>query len=40
MRINFLLRGGHVMVHSQGIIEALLKVYGADSLVNEIFGKK
>ncbi len=29
-----------VMVHCQGIIEALLKVYGADSLVNEILGKK
>jgi len=29
-----------VMVHSQGIIEALLKVYGAQPLVDEILGKK
>ncbi|MGB8952482.1 MAG: S46 family peptidase [Candidatus Aminicenantales bacterium] len=29
-----------VMVHSQGIIEALLKVYNARPLVNEILGKK
>jgi hypothetical protein len=29
-----------VMVHSQGIIEALLKVYGAKPLVDEILGKK
>lgn len=29
-----------VMVHGQGIIEALLRVYGATSLVNEILGKK
>jgi len=29
-----------VMVHAQGIIEALLKVYGAKPLVDEILGKK
>jgi len=29
-----------VMVHGQGIIEALLKVYEANSLANEILGKK
>jgi hypothetical protein len=29
-----------VMVHSQGIIEALTKIYGAQPLVNEILGKK
>lgn len=29
-----------VMVHSQGIIEALLKVYNAKPLVDEILGKK
>ncbi|MGQ9618914.1 MAG: S46 family peptidase, partial [Candidatus Aminicenantia bacterium] len=29
-----------VMVHSQGIIEALLKVYGAKPLVDEILGRK
>jgi hypothetical protein len=29
-----------VMVHGQGIIEALLKVYQANSLANEILGKK
>ncbi|MEW6455449.1 MAG: S46 family peptidase [Acidobacteriota bacterium] len=29
-----------VMVHSQGIIEALIKVYGAFELVDEIIGKK
>jgi hypothetical protein len=29
-----------VMVHSQGIIEALTKIYGAQALVNEILGKK
>ncbi len=29
-----------VMVHCQGIIEALLKVYGAKTLVDEILGKK
>ncbi len=29
-----------VMVHSQGIIEALTKVYGAQPLVNELLGKK
>jgi hypothetical protein len=28
-----------VMVHGQGIIEALLKVYEADALVNELLGK-
>jgi hypothetical protein len=29
-----------VMVHAQGIIEALLKVYGAKPLVDEILGRK
>lgn len=29
-----------VMVHAQGIIEALLKIYDAGSLVDEILGKK
>jgi len=29
-----------VMVHSQGIIEALTKIYGAQPLVNELLGKK
>jgi hypothetical protein len=29
-----------VMVHSQGIIEALAKIYGAQPLVNELLGKK
>jgi len=28
------------MVHSQGIIEALLKIYQAKPLVDEILGKK
>jgi len=29
-----------VMVHGQGIIEALLKIYGANPLVDEILGKR
>ena len=29
-----------VMVHSQGIIEALTRIYGAQPLVNELLGKK
>jgi hypothetical protein len=29
-----------VMVHSQGIIEALTKIYNAQPLVNELLGKK
>ena len=29
-----------VMVHSQGIIEALLKIYNAKPLVDELLGKK
>jgi len=29
-----------VMVHSQGILEALAKVYNAQPLVNELLGKK
>jgi hypothetical protein len=29
-----------VMVHGQGIIEALLKVYDAKPLVDEILGRK
>jgi hypothetical protein len=29
-----------VMVHGQGIIEALLKIYGAKTLVDEILGRK
>ena len=29
-----------VMVHSQGIIEALTRIYGAQPLVNELLGRK
>ncbi|MGZ5469554.1 MAG: hypothetical protein ACXW2H_10645 [Candidatus Aminicenantales bacterium] len=29
-----------VMVHGQGIIEALLKIYDAKPLVDEILGRK
>ncbi|NTV81578.1 MAG: S46 family peptidase [Candidatus Aminicenantes bacterium] len=29
-----------VMVHAQGIVEALLKIYGAKPLVDELIGRK